>query len=239
MAARTCGLLLASACCCLARSSHPPLAFTSTPLRNTSNLTYWCEGDCNAAAQDAAAHEPGVVLMGGGDDVDKAFQAMIGWGAGGNFLVLRTYGDDAYNPYIRGLGNTTSVATLLTKGRAASSDPFALELVDRADVIFFAGGNQDDYISQWQGTPLQARLQAALDERRVPMGGTSAGCDIQGSSIYTAADNGTSVQSSEALEDPYNECVPSWSERMWCMGCERSRSVLLINNTTHMCMQLQ
>ena len=56
--------------------------------------------------------------------------------------MLRASGTDAYNPYIRGLGKTNSVATLLTKSKAAGSDPFVLAKVDAADAIFFAGGDQ-------------------------------------------------------------------------------------------------
>jgi cyanophycinase len=182
-------------------------ASAASPLQDTANLTYWCAGDCAAGANAAAPHEAGIVLMGGGTDVDAALKKMIEWGANGNFLVIRTSGDDGYNAYVRddlgGDAPTVSAATLLTKRRAAGSDLVALAAIDRADAIFFAGGDQDEYLRHWQGTPMQARLQAALDERHVPMGGTSAGCMVQGGRIYTAA-NGT-VLSDEALEDPYNE----------------------------------
>lgn len=44
--------------------------------------------------------------MGGGTDVDAAFKWMIERSGGGNFVVIRTAGTDAYNPYIYNLGNT-------------------------------------------------------------------------------------------------------------------------------------
>jgi cyanophycinase len=58
----------------------------------------------NAAdAQPAATLSPGLVLMGGGSDVDAAFQWMCQRAGGGDFVVIRTTGTDAYNPYIQQL----------------------------------------------------------------------------------------------------------------------------------------
>lgn len=140
--------------------------------------------------------------MGGGTDTDDAFKQHIQWSGFGDFLVLRASGDDAYNPYIRALAVTHSVGTLLTKDKQAGSDPRVLAIVDRADAIFFAGGDQWTYLQEWQGTLLQKHLQAAINERGVPVGGTSAGCDVQGGAIYTAAHD--SATSDEALADPFN-----------------------------------
>jgi cyanophycinase len=46
---------------------------------------------------------PGTVLMGGGTDVDAAFHWMCQRSGGGDFLVIRATGTDAYNPYIQTL----------------------------------------------------------------------------------------------------------------------------------------
>jgi hypothetical protein len=54
---------------------------------------------------------------------------------------------DSYNPYIAALGNASSVATLLTKRRAAAEDEAVVSLVERADAIFFAGGDQHTYVN--------------------------------------------------------------------------------------------
>eukprot|EP00937_MAST-01D_sp_MAST-1D-sp2_P004044 g4044.t1 len=142
--------------------------------------------------------------MGGGTDTDSAFKQLVQWSGDGDVLVIRASGDDAYNPYILSQvgANPHSVTTLLTKDRQAASDPDVLALVDRADAIFFAGGDQWTYLQEWRGTPLQQRVQAAMDERGVPVGGTSAGCDVLGGAIYTAAND--TVESSEALDDPFN-----------------------------------
>ena len=56
-----------------------------------------------ADAQPSPTLSPGLVLMGGGTDVDAAFQWMCQRAGGGDFLVIRTTGTDAYNPYIQEL----------------------------------------------------------------------------------------------------------------------------------------
>ena len=92
--------------------------------------------------------------------------------------------DDAYNPYIRDLGKTHSVATLLTKNRQAADDDEAIKIISSADAIFFAGGDQWTYLQEWEGTALQKMVQKLIQEHNIPVGGTSAGCDIQGP-LYT------------------------------------------------------
>ena len=56
-----------------------------------------------ADAQPAQTLSPGLVIMGGGTDVDAAFQWMCERAGGGDFVVIRTTGTDAYNPYIQEL----------------------------------------------------------------------------------------------------------------------------------------
>ena len=51
--------------------------------------------------------QAGFALMGGGKDLDQAFKWMCERSGGGDFLVLRATGDDAYNPYIQGCVTST------------------------------------------------------------------------------------------------------------------------------------
>ena len=70
------------------------------------------------------ATTPGTVLMGGGTDVDAAFQWMCQRSGNGDFLVIRATGTNAYNPYIQQLcPGENSVSTLIIPNRAAASDP--------------------------------------------------------------------------------------------------------------------
>src|ERR1051326_1202983 len=86
--------------------------------------------------------QAGFVLMGGGPDVDTAFQWMCGKTGGGDFLVIRATGTDAYNPYIQGLcPGINSVATLIIPSTAAANDPFVASTIASAEAIWIAGGD--------------------------------------------------------------------------------------------------
>ncbi len=167
-------------------------------------VDYFITGNAADTAASRAPTTPAVVLMGGGSDVDDAFRWMIAKAGGGDFVVLRASGSDGYNDYIHAMGGVDSVETLVVKTRAAAADPFVIDRVAKAEAIFIAGGDQWDYIRLWKDTPLQAALEAAI-ARRVPIGGTSAGLAVLGEVDYSAA-NGT-VESAEALADPYNRRV--------------------------------
>ncbi len=145
----------------------------------------------------------GVVLMGGSTDVDAAFQWMCDRAVGGDFLVVRATGTDAYNPYVRGLcpsGN--SVATLIVDSTTAANNPVNAGYVQKAEAIWIAGGDQSNYINFWKGTALQGALQARIDAG-APVGGTSAGLNVLTEFVYTAqASQGAT--SSQSLSDPFN-----------------------------------
>ena len=81
----------------------------------------------------------GYALMGGGTDLDDAFRWLCDRADGGDFLVIRAAGTDAYNPYIQGLCHLNSVATLIIPDRAAASDPFVTATITHASAVFIAG----------------------------------------------------------------------------------------------------
>ncbi|MDG0861097.1 hypothetical protein EXJ73_01235 [Pelomonas aquatica] len=99
-----------------------------------------------------------LVLMGGGTDVDDAFKAMIAKARGGtastvDVVILRTSGSDGYNACLMAMNGVDSVESIVIKTRAGASAPEVLGLVNRADVLFIAGGDQSTYIAEWAGTP--------------------------------------------------------------------------------------
>jgi cyanophycinase len=148
--------------------------------------------------------EPGFALIGGGKDLDPAFQWMCHRSGGGDFLILRATGTDAYNPYLQSLCHQNSVSTLVIPDERAANDPFVAQTIAHAEAIFISGGDQANYINFWKGSPVQKELNAAI-HRRVPIGGTSAGLAVQGEYIYSAQKDppaGPDLRSTLALADP-------------------------------------
>lgn len=149
---------------------------------------------------------PGTVLMGGGTDVDAAFQWMCQRSGNGDFLVIRATGTDAYNPYIQQLcPNQNSVATLIIPNATAANDPFVANTIQNAEALWIAGGDQSNYINYWTGTPVEQALNALIS-RGVPIGGTSAGMNVLAEFIYSAQAS-QAVTSSEALANPFSKYV--------------------------------
>ncbi|MEA2491668.1 MAG: cyanophycinase [Acidobacteriota bacterium] len=147
----------------------------------------------------------GTVLMGGGTDVDAAFQWMINKSGGGDFVVIRATGTDAYNPWVYGLGTVNSVETLIIPSRTAAADPFVIAKIRNAEALWIAGGDQSDYINFWKGTPVADAINYVANTKHAPVGGTSAGLAVLGQFIYTGASG--SVTSSQALANPYHRYV--------------------------------
>jgi cyanophycinase len=157
----------------------------------------------------AARTRAGFALMGGGDDLDEAFQFLCDRAGGGDFLILRATGDDEYNPYLQKLCHLNSVATLILPTRAAASAPEVAKIIHRASAIFISGGDQANYINFWMGTPVQSELNDAT-RRGVPIGGTSAGLAVMGEYGYSAQGDkpdDPDLDSKTALADPFHPRV--------------------------------
>lgn len=146
----------------------------------------------------------GLALVGGSTDREEVFQWMAERAGHGDFLVLRGSGSDGYQDFIADNCEVNSVSTIVLKDREAAEDPFVLEKVKNAEAIFFAGGDQWNYVGKWKGTALQEALNQALLQG-VPMGGTSAGLAILGRHVYSAQSG--SVTPEEALADPYHPSI--------------------------------
>ena len=144
--------------------------------------------------------------MGGGTDLDGAFQFLCDRAGGGDFLVLRATGDDEYNFYLRGICHLNSVATLIIPNREAATNPFVTDAIRHASAIFIAGGDQANYINFWMNTPVQTALNEAI-RRGVPIGGTSAGLAVMSEFVYTAQGDkpdDPNLDGKTAMVDPYS-----------------------------------
>lgn len=170
-------------------------------LSQTSAYQYIRTGD---NADVTVTPRPGYALMGGGADLDEAFQFLCERSGGGDMLVLRAAGDDAYNAYIRAICHLNSVATLIVPSRDAAANPFVAETIGHASAIFIAGGDQANYVRFWMNTPVQTALNEAI-QRGVPIGGTSAGLAVMGEYVYTAQSDkpdDPNLDAKTAMADP-------------------------------------
>lgn len=157
---------------------------------------------------------PGIIMMGGGTDVDSAFVWMHDTiagsptGNGGDIVILRATGTNAYDPYIYGLANFNSVRTLLLPTcTPASVLQQAATIVNQSEGVFFAGGNQADYVSAWAGTPLITAVQNLYDRGGV-VGGTSAGDNVLPQYIFDAiAEANKNVYTADAVANPYEPTI--------------------------------
>jgi len=143
-----------------------------------------------------------IVLQGGGTDVDENFVRMGARSGGGDFVVIRASGTDAYNPYIFELCACDSAATIVFKNRNAAFNTFVIDTIRNAEALFIAGGDQSRYVQFWRGTPVEDAINHVAN-KPAPIGGTSAGMAIMSEFLYSAMSN-SSLTSEEALADPFH-----------------------------------
>lgn len=169
----------------------------------TNYTSYFTGNIADAVTQPTG----GICMMGGATEDDNAMIWFLQRADGGDVLVLRASGSDGYNDYLYSdLGvPVNSVETIVFSDASACFQPYVQTRIQQAEAIWFAGGDQWDYISYWQNTPVDSLINLALDQRNIVVGGTSAGMAILGGHRFTAQ-NGT-VSSAAALSDPYNVAV--------------------------------
>ena len=142
-------------------------------------------------------------MMGGATEDDNAMKWFLKRANGGDVLVLRTDNSNGYNSYMFNLGPAVnSVETIVCNNPTASYQSYVKHKIMNAEAIWFAGGDQWDYVSYWRNTPVDSLVNDAIQNRHIVVGGTSAGMAILGKFYYTAK-NG-SVTSAAALANPYN-----------------------------------
>jgi len=146
----------------------------------------------------------GICLMGGAGEMDEAMQWFLSLADSGDVLVLRTTGSDGYNDYFfNQLGvSLNSVETIRIDDQNAAVDSYVLQKLAQAEAIWFAGGDQADYVNYFKNTNFLTLLNAHINVKNYPVGGTSAGMAIFGEYYFDAL-NGT-VTTQEALSNPYD-----------------------------------
>lgn len=166
----------------------------------------------NPADVHPRLHGPVLILDGGGgSDEDDAgpMQSAIDRVRGCttcnrtlDLVVLRASGSDGYNKFFMGMKGIDSVQTFVITDRESSSKPDVVKAVKNAEIVFFAGGDQCNYIRWIKGTPIEGAVKDVY-KRGGAVGGTSAGLAIQGEIAYDACPDQSAV-SADVLKDPYH-----------------------------------
>lgn len=178
------GLLLM--CNLYAQSKNPSLKLTGDPADVTTST------------------KGGVALIGGGGNVDGAFKWMIDRSGGGDVVVIRASGDYLYNDDIAKLGKVNSVETLLIDSRNVANDDKVANTIRNAEMLFITGGDQSNYMNFWRNTKTSEAINYLLNVKKVPVGGTSAGCAVL-SGFYYSGETGSAT--SEITMDPFDKNV--------------------------------
>ena len=177
-----------------------PLALAAQP-----KWKYFRDGN---SVDSMAQPRGGIALMGGGSKQEAAFQFLCERTNGGDFLILRADTEDDYakkvNEEIKAVCPLNSVATIIFASREDSDDPKVTQIIDRAETIFFAGGDQSNYVRFWQDTPVEEALNRHIAAGK-PIGGSSAGLAILGQFSFASIID--TIHSPEALADPYGNKV--------------------------------
>lgn len=157
-------------------------------------------------------HGPGLLLDGAGasGSPDSTLvwlhQRLLGdtTQRGGNVVILRASYTNIDDRHFYRAGNFASVQTVLIPPCASPAQVDAVApIVNGADAVYFAGGDQANYV-RWKGGALIAAVKSVYARGGV-VGGGSAGLAIQGAVVYdsVAADRlNVETTTADATNDP-------------------------------------
>jgi cyanophycinase-like exopeptidase len=138
-------------------------------------------------------HGPGLLLDGSGassspdNTLTWLHKRLLGDTAerGGNVVILRASYTNIDDRHFYDAGNFASVQTVLIPPCAGTAEVNEVAtIVNGADAVYFAGGDQANYV-RWKGTELIAAVKRVYARGGV-VGGGSAGLAIQGAVVYDA-----------------------------------------------------
>jgi len=149
--------------------------------------------------------EAGFVLAGGGKDQDAAMRWMIARSGGGDFIIIRSSGSIGYNDYLYEMGGLNSVETLMIDSREKAMRKQVGKRIREAEALFIAGGDQWNYVNYWKDSKVSEAIKFLIEEKKIPIGGTSAGCAVLSNYIFDAQHD--TALSKDALANPYTKAV--------------------------------
>ncbi|MGZ7033440.1 MAG: peptidase S51, partial [Thermoanaerobaculia bacterium] len=120
----------------------------------------------NADDMTPRLHGP-VLDLSGSDSVAEALQHDVDLIRGCSHcavkidvVVLRASGADGFNPAFMALEGVDSVTSMVITDRASAERPDVVDAVRRAEYIWFAGGDQCNYIRWIKGTATERAVES-------------------------------------------------------------------------------
>ncbi len=180
------------------------IALTAPRAGAAEGYEYYLSDDASSPAPSKPSL--GLLLMGGGEWSPKAWRWFLDKAGNGHIVIIRASQDGADGEWVFDkVGGAASVQTLVFYDRDAAFDPEVKKILENADGVFIAGGDQSNYVRFWKDTPVAAAINAHVKAGR-PVGGTSAGLAILGGAGYGAMAQ-EAVDSPAALADPHGPLV--------------------------------
>jgi hypothetical protein len=159
----------------------------------------------SSADATPALRGPSLFLQGDGAPRTDAFQDHIGHVASAPLdivvLAASSPSSGSQTPEcddLIGLANVNSCEMITITISKGANNSGAASAVSQAEIVYFAGGNQCNYVG-WRGSAVYNAVQGVVN-RGGGVGGGSAGLAIQGDFVYDSCSG--SVTSSEALGNP-------------------------------------
>ena len=143
------------------------------------------------------------MLLGGGDWPVPAFRWFVEQMGHGHLVILRASGTDDLQTGFpqrnrwRGVGRDASCS--IARRRPAILR--VLEILQRADGIFFGGGDQSNYVRYFKGTPLNALLDDARARRQAAAAAPAPGSPSSAHTV-TARWMAAACCRSDAMKNP-------------------------------------
>lgn len=193
------------------------MSMTVLALPAEAKVTRYFQG--NSADVNPRLVGPVFDLGGGGPDVDEAIQWMINQARGCtdcstkvDVVVIRASGGEGYNAAISAMDGVDSVETLVIPTREDANRADVADTIKKAEVIFFAGGDQCQYARNFKKTGVETAVKSVYANRG-GIGGTSAGAMIQSDYVYNACSD--TVESRDALMNPYEDILFTYDLFKW------------------------
>ncbi len=147
------------------------------------------------------------LIVGGGNEKETTNSwstPAYKWAAEGKRVAIISTSGSEYPEYFKNWCNATDAKNFIVATSTTANQPVLYDSLITYQVIFFAGGDQWDYYSQYKNTKLEEAVNTVYSSGGT-IGGTSAGMHILSETLFTA-ENGT-VYPDECIIDPKNKYV--------------------------------